>query len=318
MFRDQPLVGIGQGKYGDVFSQYRDKTQVVHNVNVMTDSAHNTFVQFAASGGLILLLAYTGVVAIISKKVFRLYFSSYKQNVDVPIVALSAVWMGFLMQTLISPETTTLMYWGFFVGGLICAVHRKEFESEKKQKETNKIWKIIISFFSMAILTTSLYNSIIKSEAETQLQKALSLNIQNDSDQQAQYKARELLKVIDIAKNEMQYKYIVSEELLKLKYPQAAKLVVSSINSYSSDARALKLLARINLVENKTQEYIETLEKLKNIDPYNYKVKELMIQYYCKTGNNSKAQETVASINSQGLTKYISPKIKECLVQNDL
>jgi hypothetical protein len=82
-----------------------------------SNSAHNLFIDLAASGGILLLVSYIlilGLVLISIKKKFR-----DAEKVSLEYKALVTLWVAFNIQTLISINVPALAVWGWSLSGLV-------------------------------------------------------------------------------------------------------------------------------------------------------------------------------------------------------
>ena len=115
-----PFTGVGMDSYGSWFRRARDTEGFLKpGSNVITNAAHNVFLDIFAYGGFPLLLAYLLVIAVIAKSAFRLLFVSKKY--DFVGVGLVAVWVCYQAQALISINQIGVAIWGWIFGGLIVA-----------------------------------------------------------------------------------------------------------------------------------------------------------------------------------------------------
>jgi O-antigen ligase len=115
--RDNPAFGVGLDSFGDVSLQYRDQ-KTANGINEFTDNAHNFFLQFAATGGIILSLLYIGIV-ILSFYSF-LVINKKLNHFDPKLTALFSSWVSFQLQSFISPANISMLLWNFiFCGYLI-------------------------------------------------------------------------------------------------------------------------------------------------------------------------------------------------------
>jgi len=116
--KDNLLFGVGIEGFGDLFRIYRDqKSLEVLGQSVWTNSAHNVYLDFALSFGLIALLLLFGmklIVLVVALKYLRvnLYrFDSY--------MGLFLAWISYEIQAMVSINHLGVGIWGWFLTGLI-------------------------------------------------------------------------------------------------------------------------------------------------------------------------------------------------------
>ena len=110
--------GVGIDGFGDLFRIYRDqKSLEVIDESVWTNSAHNVYLDFALSFGLIALLLLFAIklivlfVALKHLKARQYRFDSY--------MGLFLAWVSYEIQAMISINHLGVGVWGWFLTGLI-------------------------------------------------------------------------------------------------------------------------------------------------------------------------------------------------------
>jgi O-antigen ligase len=114
--RDNPWFGIGLDSFGDFSLFYRDLS-TANGINEFTDNTHNFFLQFAATGGLILSLIYASIV-IFSFYSFLIVLKRM-QKFDPNFFALFGSWVSFQLQSFISPANISMLVWNFIICGFL-------------------------------------------------------------------------------------------------------------------------------------------------------------------------------------------------------
>lgn len=114
--RDNPLFGIGLDSFGDFSLKYRDFS-TANGINEYTDNAHNFFLQFAITGGVLMSLIYTSIILI---GLYSFYASQKKiGRFDAKLSAIFASWISFQAQSFISPANIAMLVWNFIITGFI-------------------------------------------------------------------------------------------------------------------------------------------------------------------------------------------------------
>ena len=113
-----PIFGVGLDGYGSWYRRARDpKSLITPGVDTTTNAAHNVYIDIFASGGFPLLIAYTVLTGFVIRSIVRLIRRS--RDFDVTGVLLSAVWICYQAQSIISINQIGLAVWGWIFGALI-------------------------------------------------------------------------------------------------------------------------------------------------------------------------------------------------------
>jgi len=113
-----PLTGVGLDSYGNWYRLYRRPSAMVRpGPSIVSDSAHNVFIDFFASGGFPLLIAYLAIQVLVVLAIWHI-FKSLTSFKPVP-VALIGAWVGYTSQSVISINQIGLAVWGWVLGGAI-------------------------------------------------------------------------------------------------------------------------------------------------------------------------------------------------------
>lgn len=158
MIRDNFAVGVGIDSFGD-WSQFYKDSKTLNGINEFTDNSHNYFLEFAATGGILLALLYFAMVCL----VFIAYIKSQKRlgKFDSGFTTLFIFWIGLQLQSLISPGSISLVTWNFIISGFIIGVYNNN-QTENFKYETNKQFIRPFSYFLLGIsiiLTYPLFNA---------------------------------------------------------------------------------------------------------------------------------------------------------------
>jgi O-antigen ligase len=118
MIKKHPLTGVGMDRFGVNYRLFRDSGQVLRlGVDNYSDSAHNIYLHFAATGGLpfaILLLSINIYVFYRGATHFR-----QRSHRDLTQVTIFGLWLGMQADLLVSPDSLGISLWGWIFAGLI-------------------------------------------------------------------------------------------------------------------------------------------------------------------------------------------------------
>jgi O-antigen ligase len=174
MFRENWVTGVGLDSYGDYYRMHRDTTAANRRgLDIFSNSAHNLFIDLAATGGIILLLGYMLILGLASLSIFTSFWSGFKLTFEYKVLII--LWLAFNLQTLISVNVPALAVWGWIFSGLILAYGNETKYSEVLSTRRGKKGKgyLIISSVCCAI-SVAFVSPLISRDAK--LKDALSMN----------------------------------------------------------------------------------------------------------------------------------------------
>jgi O-antigen ligase len=118
MAKDHLLTGVGPDQFGTWYRFYRHQEALTRiNAEVVTDSAHNGYLDFAANLGVIALIAYLALLVYATMQIGR--FIKRQDSIDLTHATIVALFLGFQAQFLISPNQIGLVIWGWaFLGAI--------------------------------------------------------------------------------------------------------------------------------------------------------------------------------------------------------
>lgn len=124
MGNSHPLTGVGMDTYGDWYRRTRPAVALIDTpgIKTMSNVSHNVVIDFFASGGFPLLLSYIAILAFGIVSIVRVTLRQKKY--DEVFVGLSAVWLCYELQSIISINQIGLAVWGWLFTGLLVAYER--------------------------------------------------------------------------------------------------------------------------------------------------------------------------------------------------
>ena len=112
---ENPMFGKGFDSFGDWYFFYRDQLAIERSPSFFTDSTHNLILELGVFGGIPLLLTYLVLQALALRGAIRIVTSA--ENFQAKI--LVATWIGFNLQSAISPSSLALTTLGFVLTGMV-------------------------------------------------------------------------------------------------------------------------------------------------------------------------------------------------------
>ena len=195
MFSENWIYGVGLDSYGDYYRMYRDATSANRRgLDMVSNSAHNLFIDLAATGGIILLVGYLAILGLVSLSIFSAFRSGSRITLEYKV--LITLWLAFNLQTLISINVPALAIWGWIFSGLILAYSNdgkySELLNNKRRKKDNNYLviglvccAICVSFVSPLIGRDVKLNNSLSGNNIPGITQAI-LSFPRDADQIAQ------------------------------------------------------------------------------------------------------------------------------------
>ena len=155
MFKSNFFTGVGLDSYGDHYQQFRSIEALNRNgLESYSNSAHNLFIDLAATGGILAIISYTCLQIFLLVLIIRLISTS--RNLPNQFYSLVTIWIAFNLQTTISINVSSLAIWGWITSGMIVAYYRRtrtELTHHLKQKNVKKA-NVVISLLVVTLFTS--------------------------------------------------------------------------------------------------------------------------------------------------------------------
>jgi O-antigen ligase len=122
MLKDKPLTGVGMDRYGAYFKDVREVGYpLTYGFDITSSNAHNTFIQFFATGGIFLGISYL----LLNLFIFKRALVGLKQsagNKKYLLAGIFSAWIAFHAQSLVSIDNIGIAIWGWLLGGAIIGI----------------------------------------------------------------------------------------------------------------------------------------------------------------------------------------------------
>lgn len=318
MLTSHPLFGVGIDRYGSYFKEYREVNYPLSvGFELTSTNAHNTFIQFFATGGIFLGLSYLILNAYILKCGI-LGIRKLKDHNKLYLVGIFSAWIAYHAQSLISIDNIGLSVWGWLLAGAIVGlsssvddpltgeVKRSTFNSNKNSLNQ--------TLGSSAITIVALVFVLILYRGESLALKGNSIFNLQDSNSRTYMKDIQM-EVITTPLMDPSYKLMAATKLIQGGFTEG---LVEAERILAKDPRnldALKLLAEIyekigNLA--KANQYRIQISKL---DPWNATNLLVLAQNYKKQENLIQSQVIVEKILSFASNHPIADEARSLLGQ---
>ena len=195
MSRENWFTGVGLDSYGDYYRMYRDTTATNRRgLDVFSNSAHNLFIDLAATGGIILLAGYLLILGLVSFSILQAHRAGSVLTLEYKILVV--LWLAFNLQSVISINVPALAIWGWIFSGLILGYRNDGKYSQMLNKGGRKkdssypiiasvCCAICVAFVSPLISRDVKLNDALKRNDSRAITQAI-LSFPRDADQIAQ------------------------------------------------------------------------------------------------------------------------------------
>jgi len=277
MFKSQPITGVGLDRYGAYFTQYRSpQYPLIYGYQQTVTNAHNVFLEFFATGGIILGVGYLLLTIFIGIQAVSL-FKNVSQKNRIAVTGLIAAWVAFVAQSCISVDCLAISIWGWTLGGAIIGLSiRSSLAAAEKNAQSGKVYRsgepsayrglVFLGLtFCFLLIVVSMYRN------ESHISKFIASGAPTNPKYQASYLA---VAESDFNQTFMSpnYKFQTAVTLIKNNYAQQG---IAYLNlTIKADKRHLDsyvLLSRIyeDLHFVDLPKAIEARKEIVKLDPYN-------------------------------------------------
>jgi O-antigen ligase len=302
MFKNNPLFGIGIDRYGSYFMQYRElEYPIRYGYEITSSNAHNTFIQFFATGGILLGLTYLFLLFfILMRGVIGL--RTLKENDRIALAGMLSAWIAFQAQSLISIDNVGISIWGWLLGGFIVGL---SVSNSSDQNETKRIFfikknhmnikRVLIS--TPVMIAAILLVSLLYRGENNSFKSAFNLT-QNDQ-KALEYFAAAQVRSINTKLIDPKYAIINAQNLIGVGLVDEGIKYLEVI--HKNDPRnldALNVLAQAYESKNKIQEAIKYREKLITLNQWSAPTYLSLAKNYKSQGDVIKCKDTINKLLS--------------------
>ena len=293
MLSNHPFFGVGIDRYGSYFKQYREAEYPINiGFQLTSSNAHNTFIQFFATGGVFLGITY------LILNLYVLYraivgIKSLGGNKKLYLVGIFSAWISFHAQSLVSIDNIGISIWGWVLAGAIIGLslsedsfnRENEFYSLKKKSDLNLGQALVsgISTVFILMLVTLLYRG-----ESISYQGGVTLNSQDEASR-TYYKDLQLT-VINTPLNDPTYKLFAASKLIDAGFEEG---IAEAEKLYKVDPRNLDTLAILSTTYERLGNLpraIEFRKLIAELDPWNAENYLALGRAYKSQGNSTESK----------------------------
>jgi hypothetical protein len=260
-------------RYGAFFKQYRDVNYPLkYGFEITSTNAHNTFIQFFATGGIFLGATYL----ILNGYILRRAIVGLKRldgNNRLFLAGVFSAWIAFQAQSLVSIDNIGISIWGWVLGGSVIglsissttssAEDRKHFIGRQNDINLGRVLTSSVAVFLAISLVTLLY----RAENNTYNSRVLI----NSQDQVIRANFKELqIKAINSPLNDPNYSLNCAIALVGAGFLEDGLAIAKKI--YNDDPRNLDAINGLALVSEQLGNFPDAIFyrlKMAELDPWN-------------------------------------------------
>ena len=310
MFKANPFFGVGLDRYGAYFKEYREVDySLTYGFQITSTNAHNTFIQFFATGGIFLGLSYLILNGFIFKRaIFALKMTS--GNNRILVSGVFSAWIAYHAQSLVSIDNIGLSVWGWVLGGSIVGLSVSATTQPEEEKRSFQVKPntINIERFLVSATTTFMAMILIIFLARGELnayKSTYSFDLQN-----TQVKSIYQELNTDAIKTPLIDPYYSLNAAMKLVQAGFLNEGLSEVEKISyNDPRNLDALNSLALIYEQTNNIDKAIinrEKIAVLDPWNAANFLELGKDYKLLGNSVKSKAMLEKILSFAKTNAIS------------
>ena len=168
MFKHHPIFGVGIDSYGLYFKQYREpQYSLNYGFTITSTNAHNTFLQFFATGGFIVGITY--LIFILSILVIALKKLKSTTGSDFVFYAgILGAWVAYQAQSVISIDNIGISIWNWILSGFLVglAVDWDKILADSSNKSANSSKQSLSILISWVLFLISFFGVIVLYKGE--------------------------------------------------------------------------------------------------------------------------------------------------------
>ena len=276
MMKDNIFFGVGIDAFGDYYRRYRTEESIILRGTAMsgTDNAHNSFLQYGATGGAPLLLVYAVLILFIlwrSLKAFKL--QSDKRLVG----TLFAVWIGYQVQSLVSIEQIGISIWHWVISGIlvnlsyesISVIDKTQEKSVNTQKKIKMLPKTIVALLSSGLIFSSIFFVLPSIINDRQINRQLEILNSAKSREQVVDSINTMLPLV-LSSGQPKLRMIIADTLGSKGFiAEAFKLADQTTKDFPTFLTGWEIAASILEGNNQKSEAVIYRAKTVELDPLN-------------------------------------------------
>ena len=273
MWKDNLITGVGIDSFGSWFGQYQNTESLKYKeITENYDSAHNIFLNFLATGGLLVFITYCAITIFIAYCAFSIF---KKRNFDSNIVALICIWLVIQIQAFVSIDYLSISTWNWIIAGAIVSEYyfqKNDVNPDNTKKEFYVVSRVaifglrIVSIFIIGLTIVLLLPTI---KAEYRINNLITDRKYVLNSPEIKVVNSEILRLaLDISYPEIKI-YSVSALKIFGDIDGALDLAIDSTSRFPRSTRSWATLAELHEITGNKKLAAEAWSKASKLDPLN-------------------------------------------------
>jgi len=286
MFTENPILGVGTDQYGNYFRSYRDSGYSLnYGFEITSTNAHNVYLQFLSTGGIVVGIAYLLFIALIFKSgLDYLFKSTSTKDEKIKFLGLYFAWVAYLIQGVVSIDNIALAIWGWFLGGAVYSLGNRDKVVARTLKQENAR----LLYTSVFLLPTIILCAFMAKAEVDMLNQAKVASLEN-TEQNRIYFKNLILKITSNPLSDQWYQRIAAQRLFDAtEVGEASEILDSLILKHPSVPDNYYSRIIVNSKLDRLQLVIKDQEKLLELDPWNARNMLALGENYKRVGEYSK------------------------------
>ena len=315
MWLAHPFFGVGVDRYGAYFKEFRDSSYpLTYGFEITSTNAHNTFIQFFATGGIFVGITYILLNIYVLQRAIK-GIKSFNGSDKMHMASLFSAWVAFHAQSLVSIDNIGISIWGWILGGAIVGLSISKIDYSNQKEVFSKLSisnkKVLQNSISgaLALMSIILLSNLYSGEANS-YRSSLKVNLQ-DANSRSYYRDLQF-RVIDTPLIDPTYSLFASINLVENGFINEGLSEIEKISLKDPrNVTALSLLAIINEQLGNLPKAIAYREKIVRLDPWGATNYLALGIYYKQQGNLVQSQMMLEKILSFAASNPISQQAKK-------
>ena len=315
MWLAHPFFGVGVDRYGAYFKEFRDSSYpLTYGFEITSTNAHNTFIQFFATGGIFVGITYILLNIYVLQRAIK-GIKSFNGSDKMHMASLFSAWVAFHAQSLVSIDNIGISIWGWILGGAIVGLSISKIDYSNQKEVFSKLSisnkKVLQNSISgaLALMSIILLSNLYSGETNS-YRSSVKVNLQ-DANSRSYYRDLQF-RVIDTPLIDPTYSLFASINLVESGFINEGLSEIEKISLKDPrNITALSLLAIINEQLGNLPKAIAYREKIVRLDPWGATNYLALGIYYKQQGNLVQSQMMLEKILSFAASNPISQQAKK-------
>jgi hypothetical protein len=300
--KDNLIFGVGLDAFGKWFPLYKQKGTLKYEGQFENyDSAHNIYLNFLATGGIMLFVSYLLIQCYV---LYRVLLIVRSKSFDINLFAVFCIWIVFQAQSLVSIDHIAVSIWGWMAGGILVGASFEKIsyptklvntQSEIKNPRNKKSKHVNLHLGKILAVSLFFYYMYPTVSAEVQIKKSVDFYVYFNKQKSINNLTPNLVEQSRLV-NQNLYEStfeLRSEDLRNYasmvlfnsgEKEKAFKLTFDTLKKFPRSISARAILGQVYEAQNNPKLASKYFQEIMELDPLNLTFKE-KAKYFAAQGN---------------------------------